>query len=42
MIAAGGVSINPWKAVEGAQTSEKLSKVREKTAAKGPANWWWD
>ncbi len=42
MIAAGGVSINPWAIVENVETAEQLAEVRTKLTAGQPKNWWWD
>ncbi len=42
MVAAGGVSINPWKAVEKSEISSEISDVRRKAVSQAPANWWWD
>ncbi len=42
MIAAGGVSINPWAIVEKTATSREVAAVRAKSAAKTGAAWWWD
>jgi hypothetical protein len=41
MIAAGGVQINPWAAVEKAQTNDAVAGVHKASAAKR-TNWWWD
>jgi hypothetical protein len=42
MIAAGGVSINPWSIVEKTVTQRDVATVRTKAAARTPATWWWD
>jgi hypothetical protein len=42
MVAAGGVSINPWKAVEKSEISSEVSAVRQKAVSQAPENWWWD
>ncbi len=41
VIAAGGVSINPWALVEKAETHARVASIRTKAAGK-PAAWWWD
>lgn len=42
MIAAGGVSINPWAIVDKVEQDNQLAEVRTKVTAKEAKNWWWD
>jgi hypothetical protein len=42
IVASGGISINPWKAVQQSRTTADLAATRAKTAAKAPTKWWWD
>ena len=42
MIAAGGVSINPWAMVDEVQQSDQVAEIRSKVAAGETTSWWWD
>jgi hypothetical protein len=42
MIAAGGVSINPWAIIDKAEEDKKLAEVRTKVVDGGSTSWWWD
>jgi hypothetical protein len=42
MIAAGGVQINPWTAVEKPEKKASLTQVHSKASDPDHANWWWD
>jgi hypothetical protein len=42
IIAAGGVQMNPWSAVERSEVSGELAAVRGKAASQSRAAWWWD
>jgi hypothetical protein len=42
MIAAGGVQINPWTAVDKTEKKATLAQVHEKASDADHANWWWD
>jgi hypothetical protein len=42
IIAAGGVQMNPYAAVERSQLNSDLTKMRGKAASEQPAAWWWD
>lgn len=42
VVAAGGVSVNPWAIVQKSQTDAAVAEVRAKSLAKENASWWWD
>jgi hypothetical protein len=42
MIAAGGVQINPWTAVEKTEKKASLTEVHSKASDPDHTNWWWD
>lgn len=42
MIACGGVQINPWAIIEGAEQSDSLRDTRGESAAGDQSTWWWD
>lgn len=42
MIAAGGVSINPWAIVDDVQQNDQIAEVRTKVASGNQTSWWWD
>ncbi|NUQ62243.1 MAG: DUF1598 domain-containing protein [Pirellulales bacterium] len=42
MIAAGGVSINPWAIIENVEQTDQLADVRAKAGTSASKNWWWD
>lgn len=42
VIAAGGVSINPWSLVEKAETHARVASIRTKAESKIGSTWWWD
>ena len=41
-VAAGGVQMNPYAAVERSEVSSALTAMHGKAAAEQPAAWWWD
>jgi hypothetical protein len=42
MIAAGGVKINPWTAIEKTEKKASLAEVLAKASDPDHVNWWWD
>jgi hypothetical protein len=42
MIAAGGVQINPWTAIDKTEKKADLAQVHAKASDADHANWWWD
>lgn len=42
VIAAGGVSINPWSIFDKSETHGQVASLRTKAGAKPAATWWWD
>lgn len=42
MIAAGGVSINPWEIIGQVEEKKQLAEVRAQTGAAKASTWWWD
>ncbi len=42
IIAAGGVQMNPWSAVEQSEVKSELAAVRGKSTAQDRTAWWWD
>ena len=42
IIAAGGVQINPWTAIEKTEKKASLAEVHSKASDPDHANWWWD
>jgi len=42
MVAAGGVQINPWSAVDKIESTAALAQVRGKASNAAPGTWWWD
>lgn len=42
VIAAGGVSINPWAVVDKAETHPRVASIRTQAAGKAASTWWWD
>ncbi len=42
MIAAGGVSINPWAIIKSVDQDKELAEVRTKMTSVNATAWWWD
>jgi hypothetical protein len=42
MVIAGGVAINPWEMVHGAEPSAEIEPVRTASASADETAWWWD
>jgi hypothetical protein len=39
---SGGVTINSWAIADNAKTDDSVASLRDKTASKGHATWWWN